>query len=144
MAEGNFTYNQLPASLEFSSWDQALIEAKVANPFYGLIQNPTSVYAQPTIQANYLLDAYPQYQSVNAFRVPEANSNYQSFIASAQHRYPERPAIRCFDQLHSQRKLLDDASQVVTVTKALPARSRISTATSATNRYPRRTCRSAL
>jgi hypothetical protein len=106
--ESNFTYNQLPAS--YLSLGSGLI-AKVPNPFYGLIQNPTSIYAQPTIQLNYLLDQYPQYQSVNAFRVPEANSNYQSFIASAQHRYS-----RGFTVLVSftASKLLDDASQVVT------------------------------
>jgi hypothetical protein len=105
--ESNFTYNQLPAS--YLSLGANLI-AKVANPFYGLIQNPTSIYAQPTIQMNYLLDAYPQYQSVNAFRVPEANSNYQSFIASAQHRYRSGFTVLVS---FTGGKLLDDASQVV-------------------------------
>jgi Carboxypeptidase regulatory-like domain len=105
--ESSFTYNQLPAS--FLKLGSGLI-AKVPNPFYGLIQNPTSIYAQPTIQANYLLDAYPQYQSVNAFRVPEANSNYQSFIASAQHRYQNGLTMLIS---FTASKLLDDASQVV-------------------------------
>jgi Carboxypeptidase regulatory-like domain/TonB dependent receptor len=105
--ESSFTYNQLPAS--YLKLGSGLI-AKVPNPFYGLIQNPTSIYAQPTIQANYLLDAYPQYQSVNAFRVPEANSNYQSFIVSAQHRY--RSGLTLLISFTGA-KLLDDASQVV-------------------------------
>jgi hypothetical protein len=105
--ESNFTYNQLPAS--YLSLGSGLI-AKVANPFYGLIQNPTSIYAQPTIQANYLLDAHPQYQSVNAFRVPEANSNYQSLIVSAQHRYSKGFTVLVS---FTASKLLDDASQVV-------------------------------
>jgi hypothetical protein len=106
--ESNFTINQLPAS--YLSKGSALV-AQVPNPFYGLIQNPTSIYAQPTIQANYLLSANPQYQSVNAFRVPEANSNYQSFIASAQHRY--RGGFTVLVSFTGA-KLLDDASQVVT------------------------------
>ena len=105
--ESSFTFNQLPAS--YLSLKAGLV-AKVPNPFYGLIQNPTSIYAQPTIQANYLLDAYPQYQSVNAFRVPEASSNYQSFIASAEHRY--RNGLSMLISFTAS-KLLDNASQVV-------------------------------
>jgi hypothetical protein len=106
--ESNFTYNQLPVS--YLSLGSGLV-AKVANPFYGLIQNPTSVYAQPTISANLLLSANPQYSSVNAFRVPQANSNYQSFIASAQHRYNGGLTMLIS---FTGGKLLDDASQVVT------------------------------
>jgi hypothetical protein len=105
--ESSFTFNQLPAS--YLSKASGLV-AKVPNPFYGLIQNPTSIYAQPTIQANYLLDAYPQYQSVNAFRVPEASSNYQSFIVSAEHRY--RNGLSTLISFTGA-KLLDNASQVV-------------------------------
>jgi hypothetical protein len=106
--ESNFTYNQLPDS--YLKLGSALL-TQVPNPFYGLIQNPTSVYAQPTIQANYLLSANPQYSSVNAFRVPQANSNYQSFVASAQHRY--RSGLTVLVSFTAS-KLLDDASQVVT------------------------------
>jgi len=107
--ESNFTFNELLPGANLSK-GSALV-AQVPNPFYGLIQNPTSIYAQPTIQANYLLSANPQYQSVNAFRVPEANSNYQSFIASAQHRY--RGGLSLLVSFTAG-KLLDDASQVVT------------------------------
>jgi hypothetical protein len=107
--ESNFTFNELLPGPNLSK-GSALI-AQVPNPFYGLIQNPTSLYAQPTIQANYLLSANPQYTSVNAFRVPEANSNYQSFIASAQHRYRNGLTILVS---FTGSKLLDDASQVVT------------------------------
>jgi hypothetical protein len=105
--EGSFTYDQLPDF--YLSMGSNLI-AKVPNPFYGLIQNSTSVYAQPTIQANYLLDAYPQYTGVSAFRVPQADSNYQSFIASAQHRYHAGLTLLVS---FTGAKLLDNASQVV-------------------------------
>ena len=106
--ESSMTYNQLPAS--FLSLGSGLI-ANVPNPFYGIIKNPTSTYANPTVQARLLLDAYPQYSGVNAFRKPQANSNYQSFILSAEHRYNNG-----FVTLVSftAGKLLDDASQVVT------------------------------
>ncbi len=85
--ESSVTYNQLPDSnLALGS---ALL-AQVANPFYGIIQNPTSIYAKPTIQAQLSAAAYPQYSGVNAFRKPMANSNYQSVIFSVEHRYKRR------------------------------------------------------
>jgi hypothetical protein len=106
--ESSMTYDQLPAS--FLPLGSAL-NANVANPFYGVIQNPTSVYAQPTIKASLLLDTYPQYSGVNGFRKPQANSNYQSFIVSAEHRYKNGlTTLVSF----TGGKLLDDASQVVT------------------------------
>ncbi len=105
--ESSMTYNQLPGS--FLSLGTNLL-ANVANPFYGIIKNPTSIYAAPMIQARFLLDAYPQYSGVNAFRKPQANSNYNSLIVSAEHRYRNG-----FTTLVSftAGKLLDDASQVV-------------------------------
>ncbi len=106
--ESNMTYDQLPDS------DLALgtaLLANVPNPFYGIIQNPTSIYASPTIQARYLLAQYPQYQAVNAFRKPQANSNYQSGIFSAEHRY--RSGFTTLIAFTGS-KLIDDASQVVT------------------------------
>jgi hypothetical protein len=105
--ESSLTYNQVPDS--YLSLGSNLV-AKVPNPFYGLIQNSTSVYAQPTIQANYLLGAYPQYTAVSAFRVPQADSNYQSFIASAEHRYRNGFTVLVS---FTGGKLLDNASQVV-------------------------------
>ncbi|MDE3197739.1 MAG: hypothetical protein KGN84_15425, partial [Acidobacteriota bacterium] len=63
------------------------------------------------IQARYLLSAYPQYAGVNAFRKPQANSNYQSFIASAEHRYNNGFTVLVS---FTGGKLEDDASQVVT------------------------------
>jgi hypothetical protein len=105
--ESSMTYNQLPDS--YLALGQNLL-ANVPNPFYGIIQNPTSIYASPTIQARYLLAQYPQYSGVSAFRKPQANSNYQSMILSAEHRYHNG-----FTMLISftAAKLLDDASQVV-------------------------------
>jgi TonB dependent receptor len=106
--ESNTNYDQDPDS--DLSLGTALL-AQVPNPFYGVIQNPTSIYAQPTIQANYLLGRYPQYLSVNSFRKPTANSNYQSGIFSVQHRYKSGLTMLAS---YTVSKLLDDASQVVT------------------------------
>ncbi len=105
--EGNLTYDQLPAS--YFALGSALTQ-NVANPFYGLINNPNSIYAQPTIQARYLLAPYPEYTSVNGFRKPQANSIYHSFTISAEHRYSHG-----FQTLISFTggKLIDDSSQVV-------------------------------
>ena len=75
--ESNMTYNQLPAS--YLSLGPSLL-ANVPNPFYGVIKDPTSIYASATIQARYLLTSYPQYSGMNAFRKPQANSKYQSLI----------------------------------------------------------------
>ncbi len=106
--ESTMNYDQLPAS--FLSQGAAL-NANVPNPFYGIIQSPTSLYAQPTIKASLLLDQYPQYSGVSPFRKPQANSNYESFIASAEHRYRDGLTVLVS---YTGGKLLDDASQLVT------------------------------
>jgi len=62
------------------------------------------------VQARLLLAAYPQYSGVNAFRKPLANSNYHSFILSAEHRY--HAGLTTLVSFTAG-KLLDDASQVV-------------------------------
>ncbi|MDQ6675691.1 MAG: TonB-dependent receptor [Acidobacteriota bacterium] len=106
--ESSMTYNQLPAS--FLALGSGL-NAQVANPFYGLITTPNSPYAQPTIQQRFLLSAYPQYQGVNAFRKPQANSIYHGLTLSAEKRFSMGlSALVSF----TGSKLLDDASQVVT------------------------------
>jgi len=105
--ESSVNFDQLPAS------DLSLgsnLVAQVANPFYGIIKNPTSTYANPTVAANLLLDTYPQYSGLSAFRKPIANSNYQSAIFSVEHRY--RSGLSMLAS-YTISKLLDDASQVV-------------------------------
>jgi hypothetical protein len=106
--ESSINFNQLPASYQALGSN---LTAQVANPFYGIIKNPTSTYANPTVAANLLLDAYPQYSSVAAFRKPVANSNYQSLIVSVEHRF--RSGFSLLSS-YTISKLLDDASQVVT------------------------------
>jgi hypothetical protein len=102
------TYNQLPASY-FALGNNLLNQ--VANPFFGIITTPGSALAQPTVQAKQLLVAYPQYTSVNAFRKPAANSNYESFTLSANKRFSRGLQAQVS---FTGGKLLDDASQTVT------------------------------
>lgn len=106
--ESSMTYNQLPAS--FMALGNQLTQS-VPNPFYGIITNPTSLYSQPTILYRYLLQPYPHYTGVNAFRKPQANSIYHSFTLSAEKRYSH--GLQTLISFTAS-KLLDDASQVVT------------------------------
>ena len=105
--ESNMSYNQLPASyLALGSG----LTTQVPNPFYGIITTPNSPYAQPTIQQRFLLSAYPQYQGVNAFRKPQANSIYHGLTLSAERRFSHGLSTLIS---FTGSKLLDDASQVV-------------------------------
>ena len=102
------TYNQLTTSF-FALGSQ--LNAQVPNPFYGIIVTPGAGLSQPTVQARTLLTAFPQYSSVNAFRKPGANSNYQSFTLSANKRFSKGLQAQIS---YTGGKLLDDASQTVT------------------------------
>lgn len=108
--ESNVTFNQLPASY-FALGNQLLGSNTVANPFLGLITNPTSSLSQPRVAYNQLLRPFPQYTSVNAFRKPQANSLYHSFTASVSKRYSHGLNLQVS---YTNGKLIDDASQVVT------------------------------
>lgn len=71
-----YNYDQLPTA------DLALGNAlltQVTNPFFGLINVPGNPLSQPTVQANYLLRPYPQYNGVQSFRKPQAASRYNAF-----------------------------------------------------------------
>jgi hypothetical protein len=71
-----YNYDQLPTA------DLALGNAlltQVPNPFYGLITVPGNPLSEPTVQANYLLRPYPQYNGVQSFRKPQSASRYNAF-----------------------------------------------------------------
>lgn len=70
-------YSQINPS--YLSLGQALYTS-VNNPFYGLITTPGSPLSQPTIQANYLLRPFPQYNGVLSYRKPTSHSSYNAFI----------------------------------------------------------------
>ena len=106
--ESSMTYNQLRP--EFLALRDQLTQS-VANPFFGIITNPTSSLSQPTVLRRQLLAPYPQYNGVNAFRKPQANSTYHSLTLSAERRFSHGLGL-LFS--FTGGKLLDDASQVVT------------------------------
>ncbi len=108
--ESNMTYNQLPASY-FSLGNQLLGTNQVANPFFGIITNPTSTLSQRTVAYSQLLRPYPQYTGINAFRKPQANSLYHAFGLSVGKRYSHGLNLQVS---YTAGKLLDDASQTVT------------------------------
>jgi hypothetical protein len=79
-------YAQLPTA------DLALGNAlltQVPNPFYGIITTPGSPLSQPTIQANYLLRPYPQYNGVQSFRKPQAESEYNAMTIRVQKHFSQ-------------------------------------------------------
>ena len=106
--EGSMTYNQLPAS--FGDLGNALND-QVANPFLGIITNPTSALSRPQVSRSQLLRLYPQYTGVNAFRKPQANSIYHAFTLSVEKRFSQGFG---FLMAFTAGKLIDDASQTVT------------------------------
>lgn len=108
--ESNMTHNQLPPSF-FALGNQLLGANTVRNPFFGVITNPVSPLSRETVAYNQLLRPYPQYQSVNAFRKPQANSLYHAFTVSVMKRYSHGLNLQVS---FTGGKLIDDASQTVT------------------------------
>ena len=58
----------------------------VTNPFYGIITNPSSPLAAPTVQRVQLITPYPQFTGVTATDPPWANSIYHAFELRAEKR----------------------------------------------------------
>src|SRR5258708_40358466 len=80
-------YNQLPPSY-LSLGNQLLSTNRVPNPFYNLLPNhPQTLFNQPLVSYSQLLKPFPQYTSVSAFRKPQGNSLYHSFILGINKRF---------------------------------------------------------
>lgn len=106
--ESGTAYDQLPAS--YGALGSQLTQT-VANPFYGVITNPTSPLYQPTVLYSQLLRPYPQYNGLSSFRKPGANSIYHAFTLRTEKRYSNGLN---FLLSYTAGKLMDDASQTVT------------------------------
>jgi hypothetical protein len=63
------------------------LNAKVANPFYGVITNTTSTLSQPTIALSQLLLPFPQFTGVTESSLPLGRSHYNSLQIMAQKRF---------------------------------------------------------
>ena len=59
----------------------------VANPFHGIITDPTSILSKPTVTRGQLLQPYPQYTTMNAIFATVGDSIYHSFQASVEKRF---------------------------------------------------------
>jgi hypothetical protein len=54
------------------------LNAKVANPFYGVITDPTTSLSQPTITVSQLLRPYPEFLGITETALPFGRSHYHS------------------------------------------------------------------
>jgi hypothetical protein len=67
--------------------DASYLDQKVTNPFYGALDKSTSLGANSTIQAKYLMVPYPQfYGDFYVYTHADGYSNYNSMIAKAEKR----------------------------------------------------------
>jgi len=86
------------------------LQDQVPNPFFGIITNPSSPLRFETVQRARLLRPYPQYDGVNAFRVPGAKSIYHAMTLRLDKRFGNGLSLL---SAYTWGKLLDDASTTV-------------------------------
>ena len=54
------------------------LNEKVANPFYGVVTDSTSILSKSTVTVQQLLRPFPQFTSINQIALPLGRSNYNS------------------------------------------------------------------
>ncbi len=105
--ENGITQSQLPASfLRFGTE----LQDQVTNPFFGIITNPSSNLRSSTVARGRLLRPYPQYDGINAFRVPYGFSIYHGGTLRADKRFSNGLSILV---AYTWNKLIDDVSTTV-------------------------------
>ncbi|MBO0857048.1 MAG: TonB-dependent receptor [Chloracidobacterium sp.] len=83
---GNLNY--LGPWVETASSSQITqLNTKVANPFYGIITNPSSSLSSPTVSYNQLLKPYPEFSGFSGSDPPVANSIYHSLQIKVEKRF---------------------------------------------------------
>lgn len=95
-------YNQLPD--QFLSLGTQLNET-VANPFFGVITDPTSILSRQTVQRGQLLRPYPHFTSMSASQAPVGHSSYNAMQMRVERRFADGLAL-LFAWTHS--KLIDN------------------------------------
>jgi hypothetical protein len=55
------------------------LNASVANPFFGVITDPTSILSRSTVTVRQLLQPFPQFLAITNAALPLGRSNYDSF-----------------------------------------------------------------
>jgi hypothetical protein len=63
------------------------LNARVPNPFLGVITDPTSILSQPTITVQQLLRPYPQFLTLTQSALPLGRSHYDSFQLNLSRRF---------------------------------------------------------
>jgi hypothetical protein len=81
----------------------------VANPFLGVITNPTSPLSAPTVSYGQLLRPYPHYTGVGIYRRPQAQSTYHALTIRAEKRFSQGFS---FLLAYTASKSIDDGSGV--------------------------------
>ena len=107
IGESGLAFGQVDPS--FLSQGTAL-QDQVANPFFGIITNPSSPLRFATVSRNRLERPYPQYDGVSAFRVPGAKSLYHGLTLRADKRFAKGLSLLASYTLG---ELKDDASTTV-------------------------------
>ncbi|HKX28397.1 MAG TPA: hypothetical protein VJ302_11915, partial [Blastocatellia bacterium] len=105
--ESGVTLSQLPDS--YLSLGSALRD-QVANPFYGIITNPSSPLSQRTVERRQLLRAYPQYDGVTGFRIPYGSSIYHGMTLRADKRFSKGTSLLA---AYTWNRLIDNVSTTV-------------------------------
>jgi hypothetical protein len=87
-AGGGLNLNHLgPEVLQYSQAQITALNTQVANPFYGIITDPTSALSNPMIGAGQLQMPYPQFGSFIVTTPPWANSSYNAFQLTVQKQF---------------------------------------------------------
>jgi hypothetical protein len=101
-------YNQVnPSYLSLGNQ----LNSNVPNPFYGKITTPGATLSNKTVPLKYLLDAFPQYSSVNSQRKPRASSIYNSITVRLDKRVSQGLSLLVS---YTGAKLMDNSSSAVT------------------------------
>jgi hypothetical protein len=95
-------YNQLPD--QFLSLGTQL-NTTVANPFLGIITDPTSILSRATVQRGQLLRPFPQFTGTGASQAPTGHSTYHAMQMRVERRFEDGLAL-LFAWTHA--KLMDN------------------------------------
>jgi hypothetical protein len=83
-----------PSDFQKGHDNPSYLDQQVKNPFYGVLATNTSLGANPTIAAKYLMVKYPQYYgSLHVDTDPKGFTNYNSMIASLEKRLQGQGAV---------------------------------------------------
>jgi carboxypeptidase family protein len=105
--ESGITQSQLdPSFLSLG----ARLNDQVPNPFFGIITNPSSPLRSQNVSRAQLLRPYPQYNGINAFRVPYGFSIYHGGTLRADKRFSTGVSLLF---AYTWSKLIDDVSTTV-------------------------------